>query len=509
MDWTRGYVSDIGYTFGYYPELNPLRMRLQLLIAGFSPPNCVNACELGFGQGISINIHSSTSEVNWFGTDFNPEQAHFASAMSSASRNNAFLTDDAFEEYCAREDLPDFDFIALHGIWSWISPENRKIIQKFIKNKLKIGGVVYLSYNTLPGWSGYAPIRHLLTQHASQFGSIGGERSNNIENALAAVEKILQLEPKYSQKIVDVTDRFNVLKSQNRRYLAYEFFNRDWHPMYFSEVNDVLKEAKVEFACSANYLDTVDDINLTPDQKSHLKGLTNKNYRESVRDVFINQQFRKDYWIKGPRMLSTLEKIEILRGERVVLILHPEDVPTKVTGNYIEANLDEEIYEPIVDALRDNQTCTILELEQRVKTRGINFAQLLQAISILIGVKALEPANDHTQSTVSERVHNLNQFIINNSRSNDDIKYLASPITGGGISTPRFEQLFLLAQSSGLKNPNEIGSYVCNILTSQGQKIIKDGKVLEKEEDNLSELTRQAKDFVDNRLSIFNSLKIV
>lgn len=225
MDWTRGYVSDIGYTFGYYPELNPLRMRLQLLIAGFSPPNCVNACELGFGQGISINIHSSTSEVNWFGTDFNPEQAHFASAMSSAIRNNAFLTDDAFEEYCTREDLPDFEFIALHGIWSWISPENRKIIQKFIKNKLKIGGVVYLSNNTLPGWSGYAPIRHLLTQHASQFGSIGGERSDNIENALAAVEKILQLEPKYSQKIVDVTDRFNVLKVFKSNQASYILSN--------------------------------------------------------------------------------------------------------------------------------------------------------------------------------------------------------------------------------------------------------------------------------------------
>jgi len=26
-DWTYGYVADIGYTFGYYTELNPLWMR--------------------------------------------------------------------------------------------------------------------------------------------------------------------------------------------------------------------------------------------------------------------------------------------------------------------------------------------------------------------------------------------------------------------------------------------------------------------------------------------------
>lgn len=24
-DWTSGYVADIGYTYGYYTELNPLR----------------------------------------------------------------------------------------------------------------------------------------------------------------------------------------------------------------------------------------------------------------------------------------------------------------------------------------------------------------------------------------------------------------------------------------------------------------------------------------------------
>jgi hypothetical protein len=27
-DWTAGYVADIGYTYGYYTELNPLRVRL-------------------------------------------------------------------------------------------------------------------------------------------------------------------------------------------------------------------------------------------------------------------------------------------------------------------------------------------------------------------------------------------------------------------------------------------------------------------------------------------------
>jgi hypothetical protein len=62
-------VSDIGYTYGYYPELNPLRVRLALLHAGWHVPEVKHACDMGFGQGISINVHAAASGVQWLGTD--------------------------------------------------------------------------------------------------------------------------------------------------------------------------------------------------------------------------------------------------------------------------------------------------------------------------------------------------------------------------------------------------------------------------------------------------------
>lgn len=30
-NWSAGYVADIGYTYGYYAELNPLRVKLAFL----------------------------------------------------------------------------------------------------------------------------------------------------------------------------------------------------------------------------------------------------------------------------------------------------------------------------------------------------------------------------------------------------------------------------------------------------------------------------------------------
>lgn len=52
--WSEGYVADIGYTYGYYTELNPLRSRFALIKAGLKPPSIKNACELGFGQPRTI-----------------------------------------------------------------------------------------------------------------------------------------------------------------------------------------------------------------------------------------------------------------------------------------------------------------------------------------------------------------------------------------------------------------------------------------------------------------------
>ena len=120
-DWTAGYVADIGYTYGYYGELNPLRARLAFLHAGLALPSAGAACELGFGQGLSANFHAAGSTVRWNGTDFNPSQAAFAKELAAVSGAGAQLFDDAFADFAQRPDLPDFDFIGLHGIWSWIS----------------------------------------------------------------------------------------------------------------------------------------------------------------------------------------------------------------------------------------------------------------------------------------------------------------------------------------------------------------------------------------------------
>lgn len=81
-------------------------------------------------------------------------------------------------------------------------------------------------------------------------------------------------------------------------------------------------------------------------------------------------------------------------------------------------------------------------------------------------------------------------------------------MTGGGVSVGRFQQLFLLSMSQGKKKPVEWAQFVWQILSAQGQKIVKEGKTLETPEENLAELNEQAITFVEKQLPILKALLI-
>jgi len=214
--WTSGYVADIGYTYGYYTELNPVRIRLPFAYHGIElPPNGL-ACELGFGQGLSTALHAAGSASDWWGTDFNPSQTAFAKEIFQFTGRSSHLYDQAFDEFCNRSDVPEFDFIGLHGIWSWISDENRKVIVNFINKKLKVGGVLYISYNTLPGWAAFAPMRHLMTEHAEILGSEGRGIVSRIEGALDFADQMLSTNPLFVRANPLIGDRLKKMKEQNK-----------------------------------------------------------------------------------------------------------------------------------------------------------------------------------------------------------------------------------------------------------------------------------------------------
>ena len=487
-DWTAGYVADIGYTFGYYTELNPQRVKLAFLNQGLVFPEMWTGCELGYGQGLSANFHAAASVTQWHGTDFNPSQAGFAQELAAASGAGAKLYDEAFADFANRADLPNFDYIGLHGIWSWISDENRTVIVDFIRKKLKVGGVLYISYNTLPGWASFAPMRHLMTEHAEVLGAEGKGIVSRIDGAIDFAEKLLATNPTFS--------RANPLVG-------------DWHPMHFATMAEWLEGAKVQYACSAHYLDHIEAVNLTTEQQAFLKDIPDPMFRETTRDFMVNQQFRRDYWVKGARKLNALEQAEALRAQQVILVAHRPDVSLKVTGALGEADMSEAVYAPILDLLADHKAKSLGQIEQTVKDKGIAFAQIIQAAMVLTGAGHLALVQDEQVITKAKKqTDKLNAHLCQKARGSNDISYLSSPVTGGGIAVNRFQQLFLMSLAQGRKQPAEWAQYAWSVLSVQGQRLVREGKTLDTAEDNLAELVAQAQTFAEKQLPILRALQV-
>ena len=493
--WDNGYISEINYTHGYYSELNPEKVKLSLALAGIVPPKIDCACELGIGQGLTTNIHAAGSKTRWFGNDFNPSQAAQALDLANRCYNNFKVSDASFEDYCHADDLPDFDFIALHGIWSWVSDENRKIIIDFIGRKLKVGGVLYISYNTFPGWSNFAPIRHILNQHVNVFGRVSEGVGKNIEKAFKFGEELLALNPGTLKKHPLIDEQLKNARSKNPHYLAHEYFNKDWHPVFYSEMAEELSKAKLDFATSAHYLDYVDIINMTKEQSNYLKSIDNADFRQSVRDFIVNQQFRRDYWTRGSRKFTPLEKHEFLWDSQIVLTQNRSDVPKTFQSPLGTVTLDTSVYDPILNVLGDNEPKAIGEISHKLNGKDITMGMLTEALSVLVGIGCVYPISKNAKENVV-KCDLLNDAIIENSRSRSEIEYLVSPMFSGGIKISRLDMLIIGELKAGEKNSNKISEKVTKLFGSQGVTLTKvDGTILTNREAIGKEIKTRVEEF--------------
>ncbi|WP_274584699.1 class I SAM-dependent methyltransferase [Neisseria leonii] len=507
-NWNEGYTSDITYTYGYYPELSPQSLTVPFLNAGIAPPKITRACELGFGQGVSVNIHAAAGGAQWYGTDFNPAQVQFARHLGAqgGTEEKLHIADQSFAEFCARDDLPEFDFIGLHGIWSWISDENRRIIADFLRRKLKVGGVLYISYNTLPGWSANAPLRHLLAEY-DRHASAADSRQSSIVQAVDRTREALKLSHRLTEQVPGIAARADSLAEANVNYLAHEYLNGDWHPMYYTQIESSLQAAKLTYVCSASYLDDYDDCLFDEAQKAHMAGIHSSSLRQTTKDFFLNRQFRRDYWVKGGRQLTAGETAAAWNAQTVMLAGEPgEQIGT--VSHYRTIHILEALLQPLLEQLKDRQPHKVADLAASLKDK-MNPEQLYGLISLLEAKKNLVLVQSEEEiKAAAKYCRPLNRHILERARDNGDIGWLASPATGSGVAVGRIDQLFLLAHTEKVKQ-DKWPQFVWEILKAQNLSLIRDGQTLSGDEANLAELVRLKTIFVEKQLPLMQKLQVV
>lgn len=509
--WSEDYSTETDYTHGYYRELSPNLQRFALLVAGFAaPPDQGAYLELGYGQGVSLAIHAAASPIQAWGTDFNSSQAVHANSLLQAAGIDAGACDDSFAEFADRRDLPEFGFIALHGIWSWVSDENRSHILSILRRSLATGGVLYISYNTLPGWGASRPLRDLLALHAETVGAESQGIAGRVDGALAFAQELADKGAAYFRTNPAAAARLKWIAQNNKTYVAHEFFNRTWDPVTFAALAKRLHEAELEFAASARVLDQMETLNLSKDAQGMLGAIGHPILRESVRDFFVNQEFRRDLFVRGPRRLPGWERQEKLATIKLVLTAPAETIPlTTKSSAGSQIDLAETIYRPILELFHKESYRPIVLAEICRRLPELSFAHVTEAASVLVGAGYACPAqSDATIEKAAPRCRALNWELLNRARSGDEIRYLASPVTGGGVLVQHVQQLFLLARANGEKTPEDWARATWRQCAILGRRMVKDGRTLETADENIAELISLARSFAASYLPLLVALGV-
>lgn len=458
--------------------------------------------ELACGRGYSANLLAANyPQSQFYANDFNPSHIIEAKTLAEAAgTRNVHFFDDSFEEFI-NQDLPNFDFIVLHGIYSWISPKNRQTIVDFIRKKLNVGGLVYISYNALPGWAAAMPMQALMLRH----GQLSSEPIlNRIKDSLNFTEQLLEANANYFVQNPILKNRFERLKEQNPNYLAHEYFNEEWNSFYFDEVAKELEVGKLNFIGSAHFSDHIDAVNLTAAAQTQLAQINDPIFREVVRDFFVNTQFRRDLFARGQLLLTSQEQIKNLQNTRFALLVSVTNIKFEHQFPLGEVKLQEEIYGPICTTLATG-SLTFGELQNNPQTKHISLNSLYQALIILIGIGYIHPAvNETIRKQRQKSTDAFNSAVKMKAFYGDEMNYLASPLIGTGIAVNRLEQLLLLAKS----RKQEGVEFVWQVLSSQGKKLVKEGKTLETEEENKAYLQTSVDEFYRDRLPILTELGI-
>lgn len=514
MQWTDGYYTGTEYTSGYYPNLAPDHLRFVCQAAGVRCriPDQPTYLELGFGRGVSVNIHASANAGVFWGVDFNPAHVAHAERLAEASGADVVLSEEGFADFCVRPDLPMFDVIALHGVWSWISEANRRAILDLIRLRLRPGGVAYVSYNAQPGWSALAPVRHLLELGRDRAGGAAGgaDDPGGVERALDFLQDVVAASPRYFSEVKPAATLASGLPKKSRTYLAHEYLNADWHIPYFAEVAAGMAEAKLSFVASARVLDRVNDLNLTAEGVALLDRCRPLELRESVRDFMVNQRFRPDVWVKGLVRMTIPEQERFWAEQRFVLASVRDEIVLAVSGALGDAVLPAEVYGPVVDALaaEDYRPKTLPEVVAATGLTSLRTMDAVSALTVLVGMEVLRPARAPSPEAVT-RSRAYNAHVMERAVTGPALKHLAAPVTGGGLACPRPAQLFLRAWLAGDREASALAASAWAVFQTTGDRAVKNDQEMVTPEENLTVLAEMAERFVRVVLPLYRALGVL
>ncbi|MDR1561032.1 MAG: class I SAM-dependent methyltransferase, partial [Holosporaceae bacterium] len=369
------YITELSYVSNYYSDLTPKHLSFVAAINNFQPPDIFRPfayCELGCGCGKTTNtVAACYPKANCIGVDINSDHIKIAKNESSGLSNIHFF-DVSFKD-ALHLDLIKFDFIVMHGVWSWVNDSVRSDILKFVKKFLKTKGLFYISYDSMPGWTQLQPFHKIMSLYTKNMQCPLEEKA---KSAMAYLQYLHINKSPFFERNPDAKCFLQLLERSDIRYIVHELFNEHLRPDYFCDVAAKMQNAGLSFVGNNSYIDNY--YTILPEPFKELLGTANDRISlETHKSIIQNDRFRKDLYTKSKPSLDC-EK-NYLRNFIFGASKSIHDLRLKVDFSGYSVTLAANPYLTIFQLLSEKQL-TIKELNKKLKRSPQKIAETIENI---------------------------------------------------------------------------------------------------------------------------------
>lgn len=478
MSLRHGYFTGSGYTYGAYSDPSPERLAFLCLLRGHRPPDLsqpFRLLEFGCGQGFHLCLQAANyPQAHFVGVDVNADHiAHANSLAAAAGLGNITFRQADFLEL---ERAPDafgepFDLAIAHGILGWVSPQVGSALLRLSAPVLRPGGLFYVSYNTLPGWLAAMPFQHAVRSFQAHF----GDGLPALQAAQKLFADIKQTGGQLFEAQPGLAPRLDGLESLDPAYLLHEYNHSDWQPLYANQVIDRARELGLSYLGCATLPENFDGL-LPESYRQVCKQQQDRALRELVKDLLVNQSFRRDIYVKGSDPLWSGEALACLEGQRYLrladryLLSKDDAFQFRLAFGTVEGN--REWFQHLMESFDDKP---VAMGDLRSRQGGKPVSELLQNLTLLINKGMLvfvPPERD------PEPAQRFNRLVAKRVAAGAPYRDLACPVSGNIHSFSDIDLLAFHALQQGCPEA-ELVTALDASLQALDRKPIRDGQPLE------------------------------
>jgi predicted O-methyltransferase YrrM len=459
MHWTGGSAADGGYLDSFHRETAPNHIAFAALSAGRSPGGALRPkrmLELGFGQGFGLSLLAAANpDVTFEGHDCDHEHvAHARRLITTAKLDNIAVTQSSFEEVAARGGAHDLDVIALHGTFGSVRRSAQDAIVSVIRQRLRPCGMLYTSYNCMPGWAPLAPIRQLMLE--VNRGDVASSEPP-LAFALDVLNKLKQGGAAYFAANPAAAHHVDQLLAMDRDHLAREHLDEPWELFRFADLAQRMGAARLAYVASATLAENLDQYAVPAALLPLIHQTDDPITRETLRDFAANKRLRRDLFTPGLAILTPPEHRRRLSELAFALAVPRKRVAYSFAGPLTPLNVRPEFYDPVYDRLAEKPASFDELAALPVYAGEGRIALLLDCLCLLVGsgqVYAVIAA----EGIDSEPARRFNRMIVDFARSGRNYGALAAPVLRSGIAVGDLGLLAIAAVLDGKAEDAEMAA---------------------------------------------------